>query len=121
MEDQKFSFQGVLQKIKEYLKNTKNLTVLTVVDKLSSLISTIVTDGLMIIFGFFILLFLSIGLGFYFGELFGSNALGFVALAGLYLVLVLILIVAKNSIEKSLMNLSIRKFLKKWNETDDDK
>jgi len=121
MEDQKFSFQGVIQKLKEYLNNTKNLTVLTIVDKLSSLISTVVTDGLMVIFGFFILLFLSVGLGFYFGELFESTALGFLALAGVYFLLALILMVFKNGIEKSLMNLSIRKFLKKWNETDDDK
>jgi len=121
MEDQKFSFQGVIQKLKEYLQNTKNLTLLKVVDKLSNLIAAIVTDCLMIIFGFFILLFLSIGLGFYFGELFGSNALGFVALAGIYLLLILILLVSKNSIEKSLINLSIKKFLRKWNEEDEDK
>jgi len=121
MEDQKFSFPGVIQKFKEYLKNTKNITVLKVVDKLSSLIATVITDSIMVIFGFFILLFLSIGLGFYFGELFDSNALGFLALAGVYILLVIILMVSKNSIEKGLINLSIRKFLKKWNEADDSK
>lgn len=121
MEDHKFSFQGVLQKIKEYLKNTKNLTILRAVDKVSSLIAALVTDSLMVVFGFFILLFLSIGLGFYFGELFESNALGFLALAGVYILLIIILLVSKKSIEKSLINLSIRKFLKKWNEADDDK
>src|SRR5690606_30356608 len=105
------------QKFKEYLKNTKNLTVLTLVDKLSSTIATVVTDGLTIVFGFFILLFVSIGLGFYFGELFGSNALGFLTVAGIYLLLAIILIVFKSSIEKSLTNLSIRKLLSKWNET----
>lgn len=120
MEDQKFSFQGVIQKLKEYLQNTKNLTLLKLVDRLSSLFAALVTDGLMIVFGFFILLFLSIGLGFYFGELFGSNALGFAALAGVYLLLVLILSVSKNNIEKSLINLSIKKFFKKWNEEDEN-
>src|SRR5690606_40493169 len=73
------------------------------------------------VFGFFLLLFLSVSLGFYFAELFGSNALGFLALGGFYLLLIIILLVTKKSIEKGLMNLSIRKFLQKWNETHDDK
>lgn len=120
MEDQKFSLQGVIQKLREYLKNTKNLTVLSAVDKLSSLISAVVLDGLTVVFGFFILLFLSIGLGFYFGGLFESYALGFTAVAGLYLLLIIILLALKKSLEKSLINLSIRKFLKKWNSEDED-
>ncbi len=121
MDDQKFSLQGVIQKLKEYLKTTKDLTLLKAVQKLSGLISTIVTDTLLVVFGFFLLLFLSVSLGFYFAELFDSNALGFLALGGFYLLLIIILLVTKKSIEKGLMNLSIRKFLQKWNETHDDK
>lgn len=121
MEDQKFSLQGTVQKFKEYLENTKNVTILKVVEKISSIISTVVTDGLMLIFAFFILLFASIGLGFYFGDLFDSNALGFLALAGVYLLFIIVLLFAKGGIEKGLMNLSIRKLLKKWNDTDGNK
>jgi len=121
MEDQKFSLHGTVQKFKEYVENTKNVTILKIVEKTSGIIATVVTDGLMLIFAFFILLFASIGLGFYFGDLFDSNALGFLALAGVYLLLIIILLISKGGIEKGLMNLSIRKLLKKWNETDGDK
>lgn len=121
MEDQKFSLHGTIQKFKEYLENTKNITILKIVEKISSVIATVITDGLMLVFGLFILLFASIGLGFYFGDLFDSDALGFLALAGVYLLLIIILLISKGGVEKGLMNLSIRKLLKKWNETDDDK
>lgn len=121
MEDQKFSLHGTVQKFKEYLENTKNVAILKIVEKISGIIAAVVTDGLMLIFAFFILLFASIGLGFYFGDLFDSNALGFLALAGVYLLLIIILLISKGGIEKGLMNLSIRKLLKKWNETDGDK
>ncbi|MFB5945577.1 hypothetical protein [Albibacterium profundi] len=121
MEDQKFSLHGTIQKFKEYLENTKNITILKIVEKISSVIATVITDGLMLVFAVFILLFASIGLGFYFGDLFDSDALGFLALAGVYLLLIIILLISKGGVEKGLMNLSIRKLLKKWNETDGDK
>jgi len=121
MEEQKFSFQGVLQKIKEYIDNTKELTILRIVGSVSDIISSVITDGLFIIFSFFVLLFLSISLGFYFGDLFDSNALGFLTLGGIYILLILILTIFKKGIEKNLINLSIRKFFKKWNESDDSK
>lgn len=121
MEDPKFSFQGVLQKIKEYIDNTKELTILRIVGRVSDLISGIITDVLFIIFCFFVLLFLSISLGFYFGDLFDSNSLGFLAVTGIYILFILILRIFKERIEKNLINISIRKFFKKWNESDDGK
>lgn len=121
MEDQKFSFQGVLQKIKEYIDNTKELTILRIVSRVSDIISSVITDGLFIIFSFFVLLFLSISLGFYFGDLFDSNSLGFLTVGGIYILFLLILKILKRRIENNLINLSIRKFFKKWNESDDSK
>lgn len=121
MEDQKFSFQGVLQKVKEYIENTKELTILRIVGRVSAIISSVITDGLLIIFSFFVLLFLSISLGFYFGDLFNSNFLGFLTVVGIYILLILILTAFKKRIEKSLINLSIRKFFEKLNESDDSK
>src|SRR5690606_6036418 len=121
MEDPKFSFQGVLQKIKEYIDNTKELTILRIVGRVSDLISGIITDVLFIIFCFVVLLFLSISLGFYFGVLFDSYFLGFLAVTGIYILFILILRIFKERIEKNLINISIRKFFKKWNESDDGK
>jgi|SRR5690554_1605999 len=121
MEDQKFSFQGVLQKLKEYIGNTRELTILRIVGRVSDIISGIITDGLFIIFSFFVLLFLSISLGFYFGDLFDSNSLGFLTVGSIYILFLLILKICKKRIEKNLINLSIRKFFNKLNESDDSK
>ena len=121
MEDHKFSFQGVIQKIKEYIDNTRELTILRIVGRVSDIISSVITEGLLIIFSFFVLLFLSIGLGFYFGDVFDSNFLGFLTVAGIYILFIFILVMFRATIKKNLINLSIRKFLKNWNESDDNK
>jgi hypothetical protein len=121
MEDPKFSFQGVLQKIKEYIDNTKDLTILRIVGRVSDFISGLVTDVLFIVFCFFALLFLSISLGFYFGDLFNSNSLGFLTVTGIYLIFIIVLRIFKERIEKNLINLSIKKIFKNWNESDDIK
>lgn len=120
MEERKFSFSGVIQKITEYLKNRKALIRLQIVERVSSIVAALVTDGLMIFLGLFALLFLSVSLGIYLGDVLDSFSLGFLLVAGIYLILILIIALAKKGIENSLINLSIRKFLKRWNEEDED-
>ena len=120
MEDQKFSLSGVIQKITEYLKNRKALVRLQIVERVSTMLAGVITDGLMLFLGFFVLFFLSIALAFYLGDILESVALGFVLVGGIYAVLLLLIALLKQGIENNLINLSIRKFLKRWNDEDED-
>lgn len=120
MEEQKFSIRGLIQKVKEYIQNRKVLTKLVIVERISTIVASMITDLLVIILGFFVLFFLSVALGLYIGELVGSSALGFLILGGIYGLLILIIVLAKKNIENKLMNFSIGKFLKDWNDIDED-
>lgn len=120
MEERKFSLSGVIQKITEYIKNRKALVRLQIVERVSTIVAGLITDGLMIILGLFALLFLSVSLALVLGDALNSPSLGFLSVGGGYLVLIFIIGLSKKGIENSLINLSIRKFLKRWNDEDED-
>lgn len=118
MNDQNFSLKGVIQKAKEYFKNWKDLSALIVVERLSTIISGLLIDVLMVFLGLIILIFLSFSLAFYLGEVTGSTALGFLLVSGTYLLLVIIIASLKAKIKDKLINLSIRKIFNNHNEAD---
>lgn len=120
MDDQNFSLKGIIQKTKEYIKNWKELSHLIVVERASSIIAGLILDILMVVLGIIAFLFLSISLAFYLAEITGNTALGFLITSGIYILILIIIAFLKPSIENKLINLSIRKFLKKWNETDEE-
>lgn len=120
MDDQNFSLKGVIQKAKEYIKNWKELSQLVFVERVSSIISGLLLDVFLVILGLIAFLFLSISLALYLSEVTGSTALGFLITAGIYILIIAILVFLKPKIENKLINLSIKKFLKKWNESDEE-
>lgn len=93
-----------LEKIEELIDSMKNYTHATIelikletAQKTSSIIATLTSGfiiGLVLIFFAF---FLSMGVCFYLSELFGNIYLGFGLVAGVYLLLGLVLIVARKS------------------------
>jgi hypothetical protein len=120
MDDQNFSLKGVIQKAKEYIKNWKELSQLVIIERVSSIISGLLLDIFMVILGLIAFLFLSISLAFYLSEITGNTALGFLITSGIYILIIIIMAFLKPSLENKLINLSIKKFLKKWNETDEE-
>lgn len=120
MDDQNFSLKGVIQKIKEYIKNSKELSRLVLVERISSILSGFILDIVMVILGLIVFLFLSLTLAFYLADITGSTPLGFLITSGLYLLIIIVIALLKTKIENKLINLSIRKFLKKWNESNED-
>lgn len=120
MNDQKFSLKGLIQKAKEYINTWKRLSRLVLIERISTIISGFIIDLVMAFLGIIVFFFLSISLALYLAELTGSNALGFLITAGIYLLLVVIIAWQKTNIENKLINLSIRKFMKKLNESDEN-
>ena len=119
MSKQTFSLKGVIQKGKEYLENCKDLSRLMILERGSKIISGLILTVSMLIFGLIGILFLSIALALFLSEATGSMALGFLAIAGIYLLIILIIALLKKRIKDKLINLTIKKVFKKWNESDE--
>ncbi len=120
MEEKKFSINGVFQKSKEYIDTRFKLLKLKLVERSSRLIASLITDGLKGILALFVIFYLSLALGFYLSELLGSSALGFLATGGLFVLLIIVVSAFENPLERFFMNLSIKRFLQKWNDEIDE-
>ncbi|MEC3880113.1 phage holin family protein [Parapedobacter sp. 10938] len=120
MEEKKFSINGVFQKSKEYIDTRFKLFKLKLVERSSRLIASLITDGLKGILAIFVIFYLSLALGFYLSELLGSSALGFLATGGIFVLLIIIVSAFENPLERFFMNLSIKRFLQKWNDEIDE-
>lgn len=120
MEEKKFSINGVYQKSKEYIDTRFKLFKLKLVERSSRLIASLITDGLKGILAVFVVFYLSLALGFYLSELLGSSALGFLATGGIFILLIIIVSAFENPLERFFMNLSIKRFLQKWNDEIDE-
>lgn len=120
MEEEKFSLSGTFQKTKEYLDSQLNLIRLKTVERSSRLIASLIVDGAKIILTLFIIFFLCLALGFYLGEVLGSNSLGFLATAVIFLVILLLIRVLEPKLETKFMDLSIRRFSAKWDDESDE-
>jgi hypothetical protein len=120
MDDQNFSLKGVIQKTKEYIRNWKKLSRLVLIERISTILSGFILDVIIVILGLIVLLFLSMSLAFYIADITGSTPLGFLITSGLYLLVIVIIASLKTKIENKIINLSIRKFLKKLNESDEE-
>ncbi len=114
-------FTESFKSAQDYLHQRMTLIKLQVIEKVSSLLASIVAGVLIALLGFFILLSLSIMGGFYFAELTGSNYIGFGIMTGVYVVLLLIVFaLRKKVIGKSIINSVIKSMLDKTPEHDAD-
>jgi len=77
MEEQKFSFSGSFQKVKEYIDTQLELLKLKTVARLSKVAGALILDATKILLSLLVVFFFSMALGFFLGELTGSYALGF--------------------------------------------
>lgn len=75
-----------------YIGDRIALVKLQAVEKVSTIAASIVTGVLLVLFGLFLLIFVSITLGFLFSGWLDSYAAGFGIVAGIYLLLVLIIV-----------------------------
>lgn len=111
--DRKFSLKGVFQKGKEYVETRYNIIRLGLVEKSSSLIASLIVDGVKMVFALLVLFFLSMSLGFYLSYLTNSYALGFLLTGGVFIFLIVVISLLEGNIKRVLINLSIRRFLQR--------
>jgi hypothetical protein len=105
---------NIKKDVQDYIEVRLDLIKLNTAENLSRILSKaviiIIISCLMVI----ILLFLSFAAGYYFAERFNSNELGFLCVAGIYLLLLVVfLIVKKQLVERPIIKSTVRLFFSK--------
>lgn len=112
-------FEESKERVQEYVKDRILLLKLEAVEKISRLTATIVSGLLITIFSFFIILFVSIMVGYLIGEALHHAYWGFAIVAGVYVfLLMLIIILRKHLIERPIINAVIDVFFEKKKHND---
>lgn len=110
-------FSESKQKVEEYVKDRLLLLKLEAVEKISRVAGSLFAGLLIALFSFFLIMFLSIMLGYFLGELLHHMFWGFGIVAGLYLVLLVVVIVfRKHLFERPIINMMIDIFFEKKKE-----
>lgn len=120
MEEEKFSFSGTFQKGKEYVDTQLKLLQLRALAKGSRIAGSLVLDVSKVVLTLFIVFFCSLALGFFLGELLGSNALGFLLTGVIFFIILLLIRAFEPKLESIFMDVTIRKLASKWDGEEDD-
>ena len=100
--------------LKEFIATKVELTRLTIIERLTVVVSGLITDSFVLITGLLTFLFASFTLALYLGEQFNSYALGFGIVTLIYLTLAVIAFLAKNKLEeKYLHNFMVKRIFNK--------
>lgn len=89
------------------METEKDLAILTASEKAGAIAGKVGVGFVGIIFGMIVLIMLSVAMGIAFGDLFNDMALGFVAAAGVYILLGILFMAIWNATLKDKVTLSI--------------
>jgi len=107
--------------IKKYLRQRLQLLKIEMVEKIILSASVVLNIFTIVMLTLFLLLFLSTALAIYLGTLWQNYPLGFLAVAGLYFVLIIIFIIFKKTlITEPVTKQMLGIFFKPEKETDDN-
>lgn len=118
LKDAKEKVEATYQHLIDYAEARWNLIALDVSDKTANLVTSIVVGIILAVLGLFFLVFASISLALWLGDLTDSSALGFLLVAVLYGLIAALFYVNRN---KWLFLPLMNTFLKKLYRNQDDK
>jgi hypothetical protein len=109
MEEQKNHIDRLIEHGGTYLKNKQDLIQLNVTEKTVVMSSSAISSGFILAILLFALVFLGIALALWIGKAMNNQIAGFAIVGAVYLLLTIILLLAKRSIiERPIMNAMIR-------------
>ncbi len=111
MESDSSFFTQYKERIEQYVQNRLRLIQLQLTQKVAEVSSSITWWLLIAMVVFFLMISLSIMLGYYFAQLTVSVPLGFACLSGIYLVMLLLLFAFRKSIRKKVKDSVIQSML----------
>jgi hypothetical protein len=95
-------------KIAHYIDVRLNLIKLGFIERTSGILSLLIFVFICLFVGISVLIFVGIGLGEYFSDVFNSRACGFFTAAGFYVLLLVALFIARTSITNAFSGIFIR-------------
>jgi hypothetical protein len=104
--------QSIIDQLKEYAETRVTLAKYKAIEKGSSLVASIIVDVIVIVIATVTFLFASVTLAMYLADVFASYWKGFGTVAGLYLIIVFIILAAKGAFEKPIINIFIKRIFK---------
>lgn len=114
MSTQEGFFEESKKKVEEYVQDRLLLLKLEAIEKSSRLIATMISGLLIAMFALLIIIFISIMAGYLFGALIHHVYWGFGIVAGIYIILlVVVIMLRKRLIEKHVVNMIIEIFFEK--------
>ncbi|RCH55478.1 hypothetical protein DJ568_06180 [Mucilaginibacter hurinus] len=112
MEEQKETTQSVIDQLKEYVETRITLIKYKAIEQSTSAVASVIVLLVISIVGLITFIFLNLTLALYLAEVLGSYWQGFGIVTAFYLLIVIILLAAKPSIEKPIVNSFIKKIFK---------
>jgi len=110
---------NIRKDILEYVDVRLDLIRLHTAENISRLLSQVATLAVIGYLLFFILIFISFGVAYFFGEIFNSNILGFFCVAVFYfLILVVFLLFRKKIIERPIIQAMVKMFFPKFSDNE---
>ena len=112
------NIEALFSKTGDYLETRIDLFRLKTIDKTSEVVSSVVTQAVLLLVTTFFILMLSVGVALWVGDILGKAYYGFLILAGFYLIVGLIIYALRRQwLKDPISNLIIRKALNQKNET----
>lgn len=113
MEEQQNAIESLLNQVEEYGKSSLELIKLKALDKSSDIVSSVIPHSFVLILVSSFLLFLSLGLALWLGEIFGKPFYGFFTVAAFYILISVVLhFFMHKRIKKIIRNYMIYQMLK---------
>ncbi len=116
MEDLKSKAGNLTESIGEYLQTYYKLKVLNAADKATSITTSALASLVVVFLGIFVLLFSGIALAIWLGQLLDSWALGYLLVAGLYVLIIIVLVLLRKKLVFPMIRNSL---IKKFYESND--
>lgn len=109
--DSKTNVEELFYKVKDYADTRIDLFKLKAISKVSGLLSTIISGVVLILLLFMILICVTIGLSLLIGAAIGNTWLGFIIMAGIYIVFGLVIFLGRVKLLKTPIS---NKFIKEF-------
>ncbi len=98
MEELKSKAGDLADSVSEYVKTYYKYTILNTADKATGILASTVASLVILFLGIFVLLFAGLALGIWLGYLLDNMAVGYLLVAGLYLLVIIIVVALRKKI-----------------------